>query len=132
MKALAPHWGALLALALFLAAGLAVLDDYGITADELHNVLRAERNYAFLIGEDDDFASAEFYVRLYGPAFDMALLFVERAFGLEDSSPTERCSRASARRGRRCRGTPSRPFARGSTTGMGRYGARSSRSGGRG
>ena len=83
-SALAPHWGALLALALFLVAGLAVLDDYGVTTDEFVNALRAERNYAFLIGEADDFASEKFEFRLYGPAFDMALLFVERAFGLED------------------------------------------------
>ena len=82
-RALAPHWGAILALALFLIAGLAVLDDYGVTADEFYNTPRAERNYAFLISEDDGFASAEFYVRLYGPGFDLALLFVERAFGLE-------------------------------------------------
>ena len=83
-SALAPHWGALLALALFLIAGLAVLDDYGVTIDEFVNALRAERNYAFLIGEADDFASEKFEFRLYGPAFYMALLFVERAFGLED------------------------------------------------
>ena len=82
-QTLAPHWGALLALALFLMAGLAVLDDYGITKDEPYNAMRAERNYAFLVGEDDAFASAVFDIRLYGPAFDMALLFVERAFGLE-------------------------------------------------
>ena len=82
-QARAPHWGALLALALFLMAGLAVLDDYGINKDEPYNAMRAERHYAFLVGEDDDFASALFDIRLYGPAFDMALLFVERAFGLE-------------------------------------------------
>ena len=84
-RAVARHWGALLALALFLIVGLAVLDDYDVSPDEFENALRAERNYAFLIGEDDDFASAEFYVRLYGPAFDMALLFIERLFGLEAS-----------------------------------------------
>ena len=89
MKALAPHWGVVLALALFLAAGLAVLDDYGIDGDERTRALRAEMNYAFVVGKDDDFASApEFPVygtefRLYGPAFELALLFVERAFGLE-------------------------------------------------
>ena len=83
MRALAPHWGALLGLALFLIAGLAVFDDYGVHSDAFGNALRAERNYAFLIGKDDEFASAEFYIRLYGPPLDMALLFVERAFGLE-------------------------------------------------
>ena len=85
MRALAPHWGALLALALFMAAGLAVLDDYGVHVDERPNALRAERNYAFLIGEDDLFTSAEFYVRLYGPTFDLSLLFVERTFAIDDN-----------------------------------------------
>ena len=84
-RILAPHWGAALALALFLAAGLAALDDYGVTSDQVDSALRGERHYAFLIGEDDDFSSAEFYVRLYGPTFDLALLFVERAFRLEAS-----------------------------------------------
>ena len=37
-----------------------------------------------MIGEDDDFATEDFDVRLYGPAFNLALLFAERAFGLED------------------------------------------------
>ena len=89
MRALAPHWGALLALGLFLAAGLAVLDDYGVAVDERTRALRAEMNYAFVVGEDDDFASAPEFpdygteFRLYGPAFELALLFVERAFGLE-------------------------------------------------
>ena len=84
MKALAPHWGALLALALFLVAGLAVLDDYDVYVDEHDNARRAERNYAFVVGADSDFAiRAEFYLRLYGPAFDLALLAAERAFGLE-------------------------------------------------
>lgn len=35
MRALAPHWGALLGLALFLAAGLAVLNDYGVVKDAI-------------------------------------------------------------------------------------------------
>ena len=83
LRPLARHLGALLALALFLMAGLAVLDDYGVPLDEHTRALGAERNYAFLIGADDDFASAELYVRLYGPAFDLALLFVERAFGID-------------------------------------------------
>jgi len=34
MRAFAPHWGVLLGLTLFLAVGLAVLDDYGIIVDE--------------------------------------------------------------------------------------------------
>lgn len=52
-RALGRHWGALLALGAFLAAGLGVLDDYGVTLDEHARALRAEMTYAFLIGEDD-------------------------------------------------------------------------------
>ena len=82
-RGLARHWAALLALGAFLAAGLGVLDDYGVTLDETKDALVAARNYAYVIGEDDAFASAELYVRLYGPAFDLALLFAERAFGID-------------------------------------------------
>ena len=84
-RALARHWAALLALGAFLVVGLGVLDDYGVTLDEFGNALRAERNYAFLIGADDNFTSSELYIRLYGPAFDLALLFVERIFGIDAS-----------------------------------------------
>ena len=92
MKALAPHRSALLALAVFLAAGLAVLDDYGSFVDEGAHASLAWWNYAFAAGEFDSFADAEFpardygnVFRLYGPAFNLAQLFVERAFGLEAS-----------------------------------------------
>ena len=82
-KALAPHWGALLALALFLIVGLSVLDDYGVTGDETGNALRAARVWAFLAGNEDAFFDAPFYVRIYGPSFELALLFAERALGIE-------------------------------------------------
>ena len=82
-RALAPHWGALLALALFLIAGLAVLDDYGITNDEEDNALRAAKTWDFLAGDEDAFFDAPFYVRVYGPSFEMALLFAERSLGIE-------------------------------------------------
>ena len=90
-KALAPHWHALLALALFLVAGLAVLDDYGITGDEITRAQRAAGVWAFLAGANDAFASAQegnilpSNVWIYGPSFELALLFVERSFGIEGS-----------------------------------------------
>ena len=90
-RALAPHWGALLALALFLIAGLAVLDDYGITGDEITRAQRAAGVWAFLAGANDAFASAQegnilpSNVWIYGPSFELALLFVERSFGIEGS-----------------------------------------------
>ena len=89
MKALAPHWGALLALGLFLVAGLAVLDDYGITGDEITRAQRAAGVWAFLAGANEAFASAQegnilpSHVWIYGPSFELALLFVERSFGIE-------------------------------------------------
>ena len=84
-KALAPHWGALLALALFLVVGLAILDDYGITGDETGNALRAARVWAFVGGDDDSFHDAPFFIRFYGTSFELALLSAERAFDFGDS-----------------------------------------------
>ena len=83
MRALAPHWGALLALALFLVVGLAVLDDYGVTVDEGGNALRAARVWAFLAGANDSFDLEDFSIRIYGPSFELAQLFAERALGIE-------------------------------------------------
>ena len=84
-KALTFHWPALLALALFLIAGLAVLDDYGITGDETGNALRAARVWAFVGGEDDSFLDAPFFIRFYGTLFELGPLFAERAFDFGDS-----------------------------------------------
>ena len=84
MKALAPHWGALLALALFMAAGLAVLDDYGVTADEPNHARLAAMVWAFIAaGNEDAFYGADDYVLFYGPSFDLARLFAERSLGIE-------------------------------------------------
>ena len=87
ITALAPHWGALLALALFLVAGLAVLDDYGVMVDENTEMRIAEANLRYLA--DGDFGA--FKTRLsadqnkfYGIPFSAPLLLVERAFGIEN------------------------------------------------
>ena len=89
MKTLAPHWGgALLALGLFLAAGLAVLDDYAVSGDSPWNRGNAEINLGYLAGGDFRAYLAAFGVdhdKFYGMAFEVPLLFAERAFGLEDS-----------------------------------------------
>ena len=81
--ALAPHWGALLALALFLAAGLAVLDDYGVTVDERAQRSHAIATLAHLQGDAD--ALPPGHDKFYGMAFELPLLLVERAFGLLDT-----------------------------------------------
>ena len=80
--ALAPHWGALLALALFLAAGLAVLDDYGVSGDEPAQRKHAIATLAHLQGDADALASRG-HNKFYGMAFELPLLLVERAFGLQ-------------------------------------------------
>ena len=81
--ALAPHWGAILALALFLVAGLAVLDDYGVTWDERTQRRFAIATLAHLLGDADELPDVS--DRFYGMAFEEPLLLVERAFGMQDT-----------------------------------------------
>ena len=85
--ALAPHWGALLALALFLVAGLAVLDDYGVTTDERWNQLNAAANINYVMGDADAIPSAlpVEHNKFYGMAYEAPLLLAQRAFDLGDS-----------------------------------------------
>ena len=89
MRALAPHWGAVLALALFLTAGLAVLDDYGIIGDEIFLRQGVHANLRYLAGGGDlrAFTDALYahHDKFYGMAFEIPLLASERAFGIEDS-----------------------------------------------
>ena len=85
MRPLAPHWGALLALSLFLVVGLAVLNDYGVTYDESPQRTIAATNIGYLRGWNDAFASEPFWIRLYGIAFEAPLFIADRAFGLDDT-----------------------------------------------
>ena len=88
MKALAPHWGALLALALFLIAGLVVLDDYGLTTDEPIQRRTIQPHLTYVLdGDLDSFRNALPFDpgRFYSIAFESWGLFVERAFGLDDT-----------------------------------------------
>ena len=73
------------ALALFAAVGVAVLDDYGITPDEetQRKIGYASFNYAF--GDADELAGYRVESDMYyGVAFELPLIFVERLLGLED------------------------------------------------
>ena len=79
--ALAPHWGAILALALFLAGGLAVIDDYGVAWDEPWQRETAEVNLSHLSGESDGLFGT--HQDFYSVAFEMPLFLAERFFGLE-------------------------------------------------
>ena len=87
MRALAPHWAALLALALFLVAGLAVLDDYGVQWDEHLQRRKAEANLRYLADGDVDAFKSGLWVdsdKFYGMAFEAPLLLIERAGGIDD------------------------------------------------
>ena len=87
-RALAPHWGALLALALFLIVGLAVLDDYGVTTDESPQRGIANSNLRYLANGDFNAFLKGFWTdsdKLYGVAFEAPLLWAERGFALEGS-----------------------------------------------
>ena len=80
LRPLARHWAALLGLALFLVAGLAVLDDYGVTADEPWQRSIGLDSLRYLRGDWN--ALPNDHNKFYGIAFEAPLLFVERAFGL--------------------------------------------------
>ncbi len=95
-KALAPHWGALLALALFLIAGLAVLDDYGAHRDESAQRTNADVNLRYLADGDFGAFTSGLYVdhdKFYGMAFEAPLLLTERAFGIDDDPRAVNLSR---------------------------------------
>ena len=80
-KALAPHWGALLALALLLLAGLAVLDDYGVTGDESLQIRIVRDNLRYVAGDEDALPGGG--VLFYGMGFEAPLLFAENALGVK-------------------------------------------------
>ena len=87
--ALAPHRGALLALALFLIVGLAVLDDYGVAFDEVQQRLVTIDTLEFIQGNPDALVRDSAVVdplgdRFYGRVFELPILLTEYAFGLED------------------------------------------------
>ena len=70
-------------LVLFLLAGIAVLDDYGIGWDEHIQRGFAEENLDYILGNRDAFE--ERHDTFYGATFDLPLLLVERVLRLEDS-----------------------------------------------
>lgn len=80
-RALAPHWAALLALALFLVAGLVVLDDYGVAQDENTQRRLGKVSLAHIRG---DGALPANHNRFYGVAFEAPLVLAERALGAAD------------------------------------------------
>ena len=83
--ALSPHWGVLLALALFLAVGLVVLDDYGVSHDERRQREIAVANLRYVAGDTEAVFALGKADHLYGAAWEAALLLAEPALGLESS-----------------------------------------------
>ena len=76
----------LIALALFVAVGLAVFDDYGLSPDE--HIQREIIGYAalnYVLGNEDAPLALDGHNRYYGVAVEAPLVAVERLLGLEDS-----------------------------------------------
>ena len=86
-RALAPHRAALVALALFLLTGLAVLDAYGVAADSAQQRNIAEYNLDYVTRADAALLESGTLWQsdvFYGVAFEFPLILAERALGLQD------------------------------------------------
>ena len=80
-----PFWAQALALcALFAIVGIAALDSYGIALDEDKHREMAIANAEYIATGATDLLYHRDY-RYYGVVFDMSLLLMERALGLQDS-----------------------------------------------
>ncbi len=80
----------LIALALFAAAGAAVLDDYGLAGDEELQRRFGHASLDYVLGDEDALsATSDSFIlpveRYYGVAFELPLAAAERILGLEDS-----------------------------------------------
>ncbi len=75
--------GALIICALFLLAGLAALDDYGVARDEGFLRRNAIVSLDYILGNNAELLTYEF--RAYSVAFELPLLLAEGALGLTDS-----------------------------------------------
>ena len=81
---LARH-SAIIALALFAAVGVFVFDDWGITWDEGVQRRIGYASLNFILGDEDALLDEDEHDRFYGVAFEIPLILVELALGLEDS-----------------------------------------------
>ena len=81
-----PFWAQALALcALFAIAGVAVLDDYGMTWDEPWQRRTAVAVADYALGASEEPPGDYMHDRYYGVAFEMPLLLIERALRLQDT-----------------------------------------------
>ena len=67
---------------LFAAIGVAVVDDYGMSTDEMIHRDSAIDNANYIAGEID--ALPDYVLRFYSMAFELPLLMAERVLGLQD------------------------------------------------
>ena len=80
-----PFWAQALAIcALFVVAGVAIVDDYGVAGDDLAQREIANANADYIVTGATDGLDYRDY-RYFGVVFDMPLLLVERALGQQDS-----------------------------------------------
>ncbi len=75
----------LIALALFAIVGVAVLDDYGIAADEVAQWANGNASLNYILGDEGALRGEDEPDRYYGVAFELSLIVVERLLGLEDT-----------------------------------------------
>jgi len=74
----------LIVCALFLLAGLATAGDYAYMYDADIQRQTAQANLDYIRGQADRIETEIYHDRVYGVAFELPLLLVERALGLED------------------------------------------------
>ncbi len=81
-----PFWAlALMGGVLFAGVGVAVLDDYGVGADEFAERRTARATLAYISGAAPEIATKKSHERFYGMAFQLPVLLLEQALGLDDS-----------------------------------------------
>ena len=83
-----PFWAqALAACALFAVVGVAALDDYGMPRDEVvqRRIGNTNANYIATGGISKLSQAEDIAYRYYGMGFEMPLLLIERALGLQDT-----------------------------------------------
>ena len=76
--------GGLLVCGLFLLTGLVAAGDYGLDPDEPNQRETARANLDYILGRAASIESWNYHDRVYGVAFELPLLLIERALGLED------------------------------------------------
>ena len=77
----------LIALAIFAVVGIAVLDDYGVSANERWQRDIGYASFNYLLGDRDALLPNDDHNRFYGVGVELPLIAIERALGLDDTRP---------------------------------------------